>query len=84
MAKIKRFEDRMDEFENVANNSADYLKAVNAARFFACAVDALQVEFEPETADGAANKLYYSMIRDYLREEADDIGGFIDDDDAID
>lgn len=80
MATIKRFESRIEEYEDVANKPTVYLKAINAAKFFAKALDALQVEFAPDVHDEEANNLYNVMVRDYLLEAAADIEEFIDDD----
>lgn len=81
MATIKRFESRIEEYEDVANNPEVYIKAITAARYFARALDALQVEFEPDVNDGNAHDIYYTLVRDYLLEAADDIEVFTDDDD---
>lgn len=84
MAEIRRFEDRIDEIETIAANPSTYIKAITAARYFARALDALQVEFEPDVNDGQAHDLYYSLVRAYLLESADDIEVFTDDDGIAD
>ena len=82
MAEIRRFDNRIDGIESIAKKPSAYIKAITAARYFGRALDALQVEFEPDSDDGTAHDLYYSLIRDYMLEAAADIGDFIDDDDT--
>ena len=83
MAKVERIDDRLDKLDEITKNSKSYSKAIVAARYFNRALDALQVEFQPNLNDEKANDLYYSLIREYLLEAANDIKDFGYDDDAI-
>ena len=77
MAEIRRFEDKLNEIEEVAEYPEEYKAAAQAVKYFSKALDALQVEFEPENVK---RDIYYTLIHDCLLEAADDIEGFIDDD----
>lgn len=83
MAEVRKFDDQVDEIEDIAKNPASYMTAVTAARYFARALDALLAEYEPEINNDDAYSLYYSLARKYLLEKASDIEGFTDDDDFV-
>ena len=76
-----RFEDALDNLEMLSKNPEQVAAAVSAARTLGRAVDALQIEFEPDDED--ASDLYYALIRKYYLESIEDIEGFIDDGDAV-
>ena len=80
MAEVRKFDDEVTEIEDIAKNPASYMTAVTAARYFARALDALLVEYEPDANNDDAYSLYYSLTRKYLLEKASDIEGFTDDD----
>lgn len=83
MAEVRKFDDEVTEIEDIAKNPASYMTAVTAARYFARALDALLVEYEPDANSSDAYSLYYDLIRKYLLEKASDIEGFNDDDDFV-
>lgn len=80
MAESRRFENRIDEIEAFAKNPQTCLAAITAAKYFAKALEALQVEYAPDVNDDEAHELFYSLVRDYFLDAAADIEGFIDDD----
>lgn len=82
MAEIRRFEDRLDEIETIAEYPDECKAAAQAARYFSKALDALQTEFEPHSAKYDIRNIYYTLVHDYLLEAAADLEGFIDDDDT--
>lgn len=79
MAEYRRFDEHLADIEEVAKNPVTYMTAVTAARYFAKALDAIQVDFAPEPTDSEANSMYYSLVREYLLDAADDIEAFEDD-----
>lgn len=80
MAEYRRFDAHLADIEEVAKNPVTYMTAVTAARYFAKALDALQADFAPEPSAGdEASSLYYSLVREYLLDAADDIEAFEDD-----
>ena len=83
MAEVRKFDDQADEIEDIAKNPASYMTAVTAARYFARALDALLVEYEPDINNFDACGLYHELVRKYLLEKAAELEEIIDDDDAI-
>lgn len=82
MAEIKRFEDSLADIEAIAKHPQEYLAAARAAKYFSKALDAIQVEFEPDGLNDDIRAIYYELVHEYLLEAANDLEGFIDDDDT--
>lgn len=83
MAEVERFDDKVDRLEKITKNPKAYREAVTAAKYFGRALNALQVEFQPDINDDDAMDMYFSLIRRYLLEAADDIKETDYDDDAV-
>lgn len=84
MAEIYDFEERLNTVRKIVQeaDAAAWAEASRAAEYFSRAVDALQVEFRPEDTTSKANAFYYSLLRKYYLDAAEEIEEFCNDDDA--